>query len=182
MENNKFTTCDQYVINQLEKTQEELKQNVLENKVLSQENVRLKNLIQNPEIKKTEYIYYYFEVASEYRLEDSGYTKEDIEEVLQLNDEELFNWGSSHYRNNCGLKQPIINIVERSYNFQLNYFGTVIAIDVYKLNSENKISASSVVIDQEQYFSEYENCIKCAITKARKQFESFLKYVSTTKN
>ena len=39
MENNKFTTCDQYVINQLEKTQEELKQNVLENKVLSQENI-----------------------------------------------------------------------------------------------------------------------------------------------
>ena len=62
MENNKFTTCDQYVINQLEKTQEELKQNVLENKVLSQENIRLKNLIQNPEIKKTEYIYYYFEI------------------------------------------------------------------------------------------------------------------------
>ena len=182
MENNKFTTCDQYVINQLEKTQEELKQNVLENKVLSQENVRLKNLIQNPEIKKTEYIYYYFEVASEYRLQNSGYTKEDIEEVLQLNDEELFNWGTTHYENRYGLKQPIINIVERSYNFQLNYFGTVIAIDVYKSSSENKVCASSVVIDQEQYFSQHENCIKCAIVKARKQFEAFLKYISTTKD
>lgn len=182
MENNKFTTCDQYVIDQLEKTQEKLKQNALENKVLSQENVRLKNLIQNPEIKKTEYIYYYSEVASEYRLQNSGYTKEDIEEVLQLNDEELFNWGSSHYRNDCGLKQPIINIVERSYNFQLNYFGTVIAIDVYKSSSENKISASLVVIDQEQYFSQYEDCVKRAIVRARKQFESFLKYNSTTKN
>lgn len=182
MENNKFTTCDQYVINQLEKTQEELKQNVLENKVLSQENVRLKNLIQNPEIKKTEYIYYYFEVATEYRLQNSGYTKEDIEEVLQLNDEELFNWGTTHYENRYGLKQPIINIVERSYNFQLNYFGTVIAIDVYKSSSENKVCASSIVIDQEQYFSQHEDCIKCAIAKARKQFESFLKYNSTTKN
>ena len=100
----------------------------------------------------------------------------------QLNDEELFNWGTTHYKDSYGLKQPIINIVERTYNFQLNYFGTVIAIDVYKLNSENKISASSVVIDQEQYFSQYEDCVKGAIAKARKQFEAFLKYISTTKD
>lgn len=179
-------TIDEYILVELENATNEnnqLKKEIEELKNQLQEIDKTKEMTIDEEIdiaKKiipTTFNYFYLEVVSYYNfsdIENSDFINKEFLKNCLTNDEDLNKFCKTQRKNFS--KDPILKIQEEQYNYQINYFGTTVGLDIYRYQGD--IKSSSYVIDNKDcYFESYELAYQEGIKKVRTEIKKYFKYI-----
>lgn len=157
-EKEKPRTTDEYVLDELEK-QKRL------NKILTKKNEDLQAELDKkipipdePTITESPYKCYGYNVISSYSSDWDKLTKPLTANEMQelLDDDTRFRaWAiTATYKDYCGTS-PVFNLVEFGYNFEINYFGTLIGIKIDRY-SDGTIHTCDFIIDNQRYSQDYD--------------------------
>ncbi|MCM1259648.1 MAG: hypothetical protein NC182_01730 [Prevotella sp.] len=178
-------TIDEYILAELENAMNEnnqLKKEIEELKNQLQEIDKTKEITIDEKIdiaKKiipTTFNYFYLEVVSYYNfsdIENSDFINKEFLKSCLTSDEDLNKFCKAQRKNFS--RDPILKIEEGKYNYQINYFGTIVGLDIYRYQGD--IKSNSYVIDNKDYYYEsYELAYQEGIKKVRSEIEKYFKY------
>lgn len=156
-EKEKPRTTDEYVLDELEKQKRLNKLLTKKNEDLQAELNKKIPIPDEPTITESPYKCYGYSVLSSYSSDWDKLTKpltaNEIQELLD-DDARFRAWAvTATYKDYCGTS-PVFNLVEFGYNFEINYFGTLIGFKVERY-SDGTIHTCDFIIDNQRYSQDY---------------------------
>lgn len=157
-EKEKPRTTDEYVLDELEKQKRLNKLLTKKNEDLQAELDKKVPIPDEPTITESPYKCYGYSVLSKYSSDWDKLTKpltaDEVQELLD-DDARFRAWAiTATYTDYCGTS-PVFKLVEFGYNFEINYFGTLIGIKIDRY-SDGTIRACDFIIDNQRYSQDYD--------------------------
>lgn len=187
-------TIDEYILNKITSLEEEKKQlekltkelqDKLENikiEVQSDEQDDLAELEESEKIVPTNYKYYLLEVADTYDFKQMSpdILNHDVLLKCLSDDKELEKFAKNQYQKYSNW-QSIVDVQERLYNYQINFFGQIVAIYIYKSYvGKVEVTASAIRANENKFF-DYDEAYKEGLARLRKSIKEYLDKVNATK-
>ena len=172
-EKEKPRTTDEYVLDELEK-QKRL------NKILTKKNEDLQAELDKkipipdePTITESPYKCYGYSVLSAYSSDWKNLTKPLTTDEMQelLDDEGRFRaWAiTATYKDYCG-NSAVLRVEEYGYNFEINYFGTLVGIAISRYH-DGRLNVNSFIMDGKHYSQDYTLAQEKAFKELRENLE-----------
>lgn len=165
-------TSDEYVVSLLRKSEKKNKELVMRCEVLEQQLALKPSIPDEPKVTQTRYQFWSFSVPSEYEIRNKdhvGLTESaKIKEILD--DPAKFSAFSLSQYKDYGDARRMISIDINNYQIEINYFGFIFAVVIYKYASGN-ISSSIYQIDEKERFTDKSACEKAATERLRKNLQ-----------
>lgn len=157
-EKEKPRTTDEYVLEELEKQKRLNKLLTKKNEDLQAELDKKIPIPDEPTITESPYKCYGYNVLSQYSSDWDKLTKpltaDEIQELLD-DDARFRAWAvTATYKDYCGTSR-VFNLVEFGYNFEINYFGTLVGIKIDHY-SDGTIHTCDFIIDNQRYSQDYD--------------------------
>lgn len=90
-----------------------------------------------------------------------------------LDDENLFRaWATTATYKNYSGEDKVLNVHENLYNFEINYFGTLIGIGIHRYYGSEEITVNPYVLDDKHYFADPDACKEAGLQELRSNFKS----------
>lgn len=157
-EKEKPRTTDEYVLDELEKQKRLNKILTKKNEDLQAELDKKVPIPDEPTITESPYKCYGYNVLSSYSSDwdklIKPLTADEIQELLD-DDTRFRAWAvTATYKDYCGTSR-VFNIIEFGYNFEINYFGTLIGVKIDRY-SDGTINVNDFIIDNKRYSQDYD--------------------------
>ena len=157
-EKEKPRTTDEYVLEELERQKRLNRLLTKKNEDLQAELDKKVPIPDEPTITESPYKCYGYSVLSSYSSDwdklIKPLTADEIQELLD-DDTRFRAWAvTATYKDYCGTSR-VFNIIEFGYNFEINYFGTLIGIKIDRY-SDGTVNVNDFIIDNKRYSQDYD--------------------------
>ena len=173
-EKEKPRTTDEYVLDELEKQKRLNKLLTKKNEDLQAELDKKIPIPDEPTVTESPYKCYGYSVLSSYSSDwdklDKPLTTDEMQELLD-DDAKFRAWAlTAKYKDYCG-HSSVLSVTEYGYNFEINYFGTIVGVSINRY-SDATLHVNDFVVDGTRYSRDF----SLAQERAFKELKSNLEY------
>lgn len=173
-EKEKPRTTDEYVLDELEKQKRLNKLLTKKNEDLQAELDKKIPIPDEPTVTESPYKCYGYSVLSGYSSDwdklDKPLTTDEMQELLD-DDAKFRAWAlTAKYKDYCG-HPSVLSVTEYGYNFEINYFGTIVGVSIGRY-SDATLHVNDFVVDGTRYSRDF----SLAQERAFKELKSNLEY------
>lgn len=173
-EKEKPRTTDEYVLDELEKQKRLNKLLTKKNEDLQAELDKKIPIPDEPTVTESPYKCYGYSVLSSYSSDwdklDKPLTTDEMQELLD-DDAKFRAWAlTAKYKDYCG-HSSVLSVTEYGYNFEINYFGTIVGVSINRY-SDATLHVNDFVVDGTRYSHDF----SLAQERAFKELKSNLEY------
>lgn len=181
----KLRTIDEYFLEKLEIAENIAKIKELENKELLE---KIKELENKPEkenverIVETKFKCYVVNSISSYNfnyINEKYNNLEFMKKCLEDDDTMKIFLDKKSWNKKNSYNDDFPNIDERLYNYQINFFGTIVGVYIHDFRNNGGVSCSTYIVDNVRICESMEKAQEQLIISQRKEIEYYIKYTLT---
>lgn len=163
-------TTDEYVLAELEKQKNLNLKLKKENEALELELAKKVPIPDEPTITECPFKCYSYHVPSSYSSDwdhlNDPLTTDQMQELLD-NDSKFRAWGLTAMYKDTYSNMPVLRVAECGYNFEINYYGTIIGIHISKY-LDNSLSVGDYIVDEKHNYHDYTACQEAGLSELKK--------------